>query len=69
MRAAFTGSQQPRTSRQPGSKTKCPMTATGSGSPLGSIVYTVDLHGPPGSVSQEQALAIASTYYERLTAA
>lgn len=36
---------------------------------LGSIVYTVDLHGPPGSVSQEQALAIASTYYERLTAA
>lgn len=35
---------------------------------LGSIVYTVDLHGPPGSVSQEQALAIASTYYERLTA-
>lgn len=36
---------------------------------IGSIVYTVDLHGPPGSVSQEQALAIASTYYERLTAA
>lgn len=35
---------------------------------IGSIVYTVDLHGPPGSVSQEQALAIASTYYGRLTA-
>ncbi len=35
---------------------------------IGSIVYTVDLHGPPGSVSQEQALTIASTYYERLTA-
>ena len=34
---------------------------------IGSIVYTVDLHGPPGSVSQEQALAIVSTYYERLT--
>ena len=33
---------------------------------IGSIVYTVDLHGPPGSVSQEQALAIASTYYDRL---
>ena len=33
---------------------------------IGSIVYTVDLHGPPGSVSQEQALMIASTYYERL---
>ena len=26
--------EQPRTSRQPGSKTKCPMTATGSGSPF-----------------------------------
>jgi hypothetical protein len=35
---------------------------------IGSIVYTVDLHGPPGSVSQEQALTIASNYYERLTA-
>jgi hypothetical protein len=33
---------------------------------IGSIVYTVDLHGPPGSVSQEQALAIASTHYDRL---
>lgn len=33
---------------------------------IGSIVYTVDLHGPPGSVSQEQALAIATTYHDRL---
>jgi hypothetical protein len=32
----------------------------------GSFVYTVDLHGPPGSVSEEQALEIASAYYERL---
>jgi hypothetical protein len=32
----------------------------------GSFVYTVDLHGPPGSVSEEQALKIASTYYDRL---
>jgi hypothetical protein len=32
----------------------------------GSYVYTVDLHGPPGSVSEEQALRIASAYYERL---
>lgn len=32
----------------------------------GSFVYTVDLHGPPGSVSEEQALKIASAYYERL---
>jgi hypothetical protein len=34
---------------------------------VGSIVYTVDLHGPPGSVSEEQAQSIASAYYERLT--
>jgi hypothetical protein len=34
---------------------------------VGSIVYTVELHGPPGSVSEEQALAIVSAYYDRLT--
>lgn len=34
---------------------------------IGSIVYTVDLHGPPGSVSEEQAQEIVSAYYERLT--
>ena len=33
---------------------------------IGSIVYTVDLHGPPGSVSQEQALTIAGAYHDRL---
>ena len=32
----------------------------------GSFVYTVDLHGPPGSVTEEQALTIANAYYERL---
>ncbi|MGI8885920.1 MAG: hypothetical protein ACR2G9_03300 [Gaiellaceae bacterium] len=32
----------------------------------GSSVYTMDLHGPPGSVSEEQALKIASAYYERI---
>ena len=32
----------------------------------GSSVYTVDLNGTPGSVSEEQALKIASAYYERL---
>jgi hypothetical protein len=35
---------------------------------VGSIVDTVDLLGAPGSVSEEQALSIASTFYERLTA-
>lgn len=33
---------------------------------LGSVVYTVDLNGPPGSVSEEQAESIASTYSDRL---
>ena len=32
----------------------------------GSFVYTVDLHGPPGSVTEEQAQTIANAYYERL---
>jgi hypothetical protein len=34
----------------------------------GSIVYTLDLHGTPGSVSQEQVQSIASAYHDRLTA-
>ena len=33
----------------------------------GSIVYTVDLHGVPGSVSEEQVQSIASAYHDRLT--
>ena len=35
----------------------------------GGIAYTVDLFGRPGSVSEEQALEIASAYYDRLTGA
>lgn len=33
----------------------------------GSVVYTVDLEGPPGSVTEEQAQEIVSAYYDRLT--
>lgn len=33
----------------------------------GAFVYTVDLYGPPGSVSEDQALDIAGAYYDRLT--
>ncbi len=33
----------------------------------GAFVHTVDLHGPPGSVSEEQALEIANAYHDRLT--
>jgi hypothetical protein len=32
----------------------------------GPYVYGVDLHGPPGSVTEEQAQEIASAYYERV---
>ena len=35
---------------------------------VGSIVYTMELQGPPGgSVSEEQAQEIASAYHDRLT--
>ena len=33
----------------------------------GAFVHTVNLFGPPGSVSEEQALEIASAYHDRLT--
>jgi len=33
----------------------------------GPIVYTVVLHGQPGSVTEDQAQQIASAYYDRLT--
>jgi len=33
----------------------------------GSFVYTVELQGRPGPVSEEQAQKIASAYYDRLT--
>lgn len=35
---------------------------------LGPFVYAIELHGPPGSVSEEQAQKIVSVYYERITA-
>ena len=34
---------------------------------IGSVIYTVDLHGPPGSVSEAQVLEIAGAYHDRLT--
>jgi hypothetical protein len=34
---------------------------------VGSIVYSVDLHGDPGSVSEEQVQKVASAFYERLS--
>ena len=32
----------------------------------GSVVYTLDLNGPPGSVSAEQAQRIANAFYDRI---
>lgn len=34
---------------------------------VGSTVYTVGLAGPPGSVTEQQAVEIASTYHDRLS--
>jgi hypothetical protein len=34
---------------------------------VGSFVYTMELQGPPGSTSEEQAQEIAGAYYDRLT--
>jgi hypothetical protein len=50
-----------------GTKDQQPFDSYWVGFTEGSFVYTVDLHGPPGSVSEEQAQKIASAYYDRLT--
>ena len=34
---------------------------------IGSIVYTVSLSGPPGTVSEEEVQRVANAFYERLT--
>lgn len=44
-----------------------PFESYGIGFTDGSFVYTVDLHGPPGSVSEEQAENIARSLYERIS--
>jgi hypothetical protein len=36
---------------------------------VGPVVYTVELHGPPGSVSEDRLEEIVTAYYDRLTAA
>ena len=50
-----------------GTEDEVPSESYWVGFTVGSIVYSIDLHGPPGSVSEEQAQEIASAYYERLT--
>jgi hypothetical protein len=51
-----------------GAKDEKPSDGYWIGFTVGPFVYTVDLQGPPGSISEEQAQTIASAYYERLTA-
>ena len=51
-----------------GNEDEVPNDSYWAGFTIDSIIYTVDLHGPPGSVSEEQAQEIVSAYYERLTA-
>ena len=50
-----------------GNEDEVPSDSYWVGFTVGSIVYALELHGPPGSVSEEQAQEIASAYYERLT--
>jgi hypothetical protein len=50
-----------------GTENEVPSDSYWVGFTVGSIVYTMDLHGPPGSVSEDQAQEIASAYYDRLT--
>ena len=50
-----------------GTESEDPSESYWVGFTVGSIVYTVDLNGPPGSVSEEQAQKIASAYSARLT--
>jgi hypothetical protein len=49
-----------------GTESEDPSDSYWVGFTVGSIVYSVDLHGPPGSVSEEQAQKIVSAFYERL---
>jgi len=49
-----------------GAEGDVPFDSYGMGFTHGSFVYTLDLFGPPGSVSEEQALGIARALHERI---
>jgi hypothetical protein len=51
-----------------GTKGERPLDLYWIGFSEGALVYTVELHGSPGSVSKEQAQNIARAYHKRLTA-
>lgn len=50
-----------------GTASEVPSDSYWVGFAVGPIVYAIDVNGPPGSVSEEQAQSIATAYYERLT--
>jgi hypothetical protein len=50
-----------------GTEDEQPLDSYWVGFTVGPFVYAVELRGPPGSVSEEQALDIATAYHERLT--
>jgi len=50
-----------------GTENEVPSEGYWVGFTTGSIVYTIDLNGLPGSVSEEEALSIARAYHDRLT--
>jgi hypothetical protein len=51
-----------------GTESEQPSDSYWVGFTVGSVVYVMELHGPPGgSVSEEQGQEIASAYYDRLT--
>jgi hypothetical protein len=50
-----------------GTEDEVPSESYWVGFTVGPVVYTVDLNGSPGSVSEEQAESIASAFHDRLT--
>jgi hypothetical protein len=50
-----------------GNKDERPVESYWVGFTNGALAYSVDLFGRPGSVSEEQALELATAYYDRLT--
>ena len=51
-----------------GTEDERPLDSYWVGFTVGPFVYTVELRGPPGSVSEEQTRTIATAYHDRLTA-
>ena len=50
-----------------GTENEVPSESYWIGFTVGPVAYTVDLHGQPGSVSESQALEIATAFNDRLT--